>query len=130
VELIRRENGDTRPILAIMDNVPTHKATMVRESCERLGIGRTFLPPYSPDLNPIEFGWKDAKRAELDTRVRQDGTGEQTHRAQAVRGKEERLRRSLDPLVPANNVDRMTISSCRSAESSLAAGTGRIRKRR
>jgi putative transposase len=61
VELIRTRNANT-PILAVMDNVPTHKATIVKESCERLGIERTFLPPYSPDLNPIEFGWKDAKR--------------------------------------------------------------------
>ena len=62
VELIRRRNGDGKPILAVMDNVPTHRATIVKESCERLRIERTFLPPYSPDLNPIEFGWKDAKR--------------------------------------------------------------------
>lgn len=62
VELMRRRNARQSPILAIMDNVPTHRANIVRESCEYLSIRPVFLPPYSPDLNPIEFGWKDAKR--------------------------------------------------------------------
>jgi putative transposase len=75
VELIRTRNAGDAPIMAVMDNVPTHKATIVKESCELLGIQRTFLPPYSPDLNPIEFGWKDAKRVlsaipEFDTMAR------------------------------------------------------------
>lgn len=61
MELVKRENADA-PILAIMDNIPTHKATIVRERCEELRIHQVFLPPYSPDLNPIEFGWKDLKR--------------------------------------------------------------------
>lgn len=58
---IRAENGSA-PIIAVMDNARIHAASSVVESASNLGIDRAFLPPYSPDLNPIEFGWKDAKR--------------------------------------------------------------------
>ena len=34
---------------------------MIKEA-ERLGIELVFLPPYSPDLNPIEYIWKSIKR--------------------------------------------------------------------
>ncbi|KAA0005162.1 MAG: IS630 family transposase, partial [Thermoplasmata archaeon] len=34
----------------------------VKAMAERLGITFVFLPPYSPDLNPIEFIWKSIKR--------------------------------------------------------------------
>jgi len=61
LNLVRKENGKT-PIIAIMDNLPVHKAKIVKKDCEELNIYQVFLPPYSPDLNPIEFGWKDTKR--------------------------------------------------------------------
>ncbi len=35
---------------------------MVKQRAEELDIHFVYLPPYSPDLNPIEFGWKDLKR--------------------------------------------------------------------
>ena len=50
------------PILAVLDNATIHKARMTRKRMEELGIFPVFLPPYSPDLNPIEFPWKDMKR--------------------------------------------------------------------
>jgi len=61
LELVRRENSGA-PIIPIMDNARIHKANLTRVRAEELGIVRTFLPPYSPDLQPIEFGWKDLKR--------------------------------------------------------------------
>ena len=33
-----------------------------REKANRLDVHPLFLPPYSPDLQPIELGWKDLKR--------------------------------------------------------------------
>jgi putative transposase len=39
-----------------------HKAKPMLEEAEKLNINLIFLPPYSPDLNPIEFEWKDMKR--------------------------------------------------------------------
>lgn len=61
VRLVRDENGSS-PIIVVMDNARIHAAGPVRETAAGLGIDQTFLPPYSPDLNPIEYGWKDAKR--------------------------------------------------------------------
>lgn len=61
IQLVRDKNGPT-PIIAVMDNARIHMAGSVSESASNLGMDRTFLPPYSPDLNPIEYGWKDAKR--------------------------------------------------------------------
>ena len=62
LELVRAENGDKRPILVVMDNARIHVASLTSEKAKALHITRAFLPPYSPDLMPIEFGWKDVKR--------------------------------------------------------------------
>ena len=37
-----------------MDNLGSHKANAIRTTIKRLGARLLFLPPYSPDLNPIE----------------------------------------------------------------------------
>ena len=40
--------------LVIMDNLSSHKRTGVREAIESAGASLIYLPPYSPDFNPIE----------------------------------------------------------------------------
>ena len=40
--------------VVIMDNLPAHKPLAVREAIEAAGASLRFLPPYSPDFNPIE----------------------------------------------------------------------------
>lgn len=40
--------------IVIMDNLPAHKVAGVREAIEAAGAGLVYLPPYSPDFNPIE----------------------------------------------------------------------------
>jgi transposase len=40
--------------LVILDNLATHKIRGVREAIEARGAGLRYLPPYSPDFNPIE----------------------------------------------------------------------------
>jgi len=40
--------------IVIMDNLSSHKRTSVRELIEAVGATLVFLPPYSPDFNPIE----------------------------------------------------------------------------
>ena len=57
---IRRENEGK--IAVIVDNARIHKAKFTIEEAKKLNIVLVFLPPYSPDLNPIEFSWKDLKR--------------------------------------------------------------------
>jgi len=71
LDVVRGENGNKNdvPILIVMDNAKIHIAKLTGGKAEELRIFRTFLPPYSPDLQPIEFGWKDLKRevaAKLD----------------------------------------------------------------
>ena len=38
----------------VMDNLASHKVAGVREAIEAAGASVRYLPPYSPDLNPIE----------------------------------------------------------------------------
>ncbi|EHK54827.1 transposase, partial [Mesorhizobium alhagi CCNWXJ12-2] len=40
--------------IVIMDNLPAHKISGAREAIEKAGARPLFLPPYSPDFNPIE----------------------------------------------------------------------------
>jgi transposase len=40
--------------IVIMDNLGSHKGQAVRRAIRRAGAKLVFLPPYSPDLNPIE----------------------------------------------------------------------------
>ena len=41
----------------VMDNARFHQKKALREMAERFGCRVLFLPPYSPDLNPIEHLW-------------------------------------------------------------------------
>ena len=45
----------------VMDNATFHKRADTREMIENAGYCLEFLPPYSPDLNPIEPKWAQAK---------------------------------------------------------------------
>jgi transposase len=40
--------------IVVMDNLSSHKAPVIREAIERAGAKLLYLPPYSPDFNPIE----------------------------------------------------------------------------
>ena len=47
--------------IAVMDNLPSHKGPRVREMIEAAGAELMFLPPYSPDFNPIENAFSRMK---------------------------------------------------------------------
>ncbi len=47
----------------IMDNLPAHKVTGVRQAIEGAGAKLIYLPPYSPDFNPIEMAFSKLKAA-------------------------------------------------------------------
>jgi transposase len=47
--------------VVIMDNLPAHKAAGGREAIEKAGARLLFLPPYSPDFNPIENAFAKLK---------------------------------------------------------------------
>jgi len=59
---IRAANRDYPVIVVVLDNFSSHRAAAVHDAAEALGIVLVHLPPYSPDLNPIEFIWKSIKR--------------------------------------------------------------------
>lgn len=58
-ELLSRSlrSGD----IVIMDNLRSHKVAGVTELIEAVGATTLYLPPYSPDLNPIEHMWSKIK---------------------------------------------------------------------
>ena len=48
--------------IVVMDNLSSHKVTGVRQAIEAAGAELRYLPPYSPDLNPIEKAWSKLKQ--------------------------------------------------------------------
>jgi transposase len=52
--------------IVVLDNVGAHKPENVRRLIERAGARVLYLPPYSPDLNPIELCWSKLKAALKD----------------------------------------------------------------
>jgi len=49
--------------IVVMDNLRAHKVAQVREKIEATGAHLLYLPPYSPDFNPIEKCWAKIKQA-------------------------------------------------------------------
>ena len=52
------QSGD----VVVMDNLSSHKVNGVRELIQQAGAEVLYLPPYSPDLNPIEKAWAKLKQ--------------------------------------------------------------------
>lgn len=59
---VRTKNKEYEGMIIILDNFSTHHAALVAQAASQSNIELVFLPPYSPDLNPIEFIWKTVKR--------------------------------------------------------------------
>jgi transposase len=49
--------------IVVMDNLGAHKVSGIREAIETRGATLIYLPPYSPDLSPIENCWSKIKAA-------------------------------------------------------------------
>jgi transposase len=63
-------NGD----MVVMDNLAVHKRPEVVQAIEATGATVRFLPPYSPDLNPIEKMWSKIKAFLRKTKARAKDT--------------------------------------------------------
>lgn len=48
--------------IVVWDNLGAHKTVAARAAIEKAGARLMFLPPYSPDLNPIELCWSKLKQ--------------------------------------------------------------------
>ena len=56
-----------QPLLIIWDGLKAHKSKLVREYLDSTNghLQMAFLPPYAPDLNPVEYLWAWLKRHAL-----------------------------------------------------------------
>lgn len=61
LEEVRASNSGSS-VLLVLDNLRSHIAQATKQKAVELGIGLVFLPPYSPDLNPIEQIWRCLRR--------------------------------------------------------------------
>ena len=68
--------------VVVMDNLSAHKAPAVRAWIEKAGAEVLYLPPYSPDLNPIEKAWGETQT----TAARGQGTNQRNPRSGHHRG--------------------------------------------
>lgn len=74
--------------IVVMDNLSSHKSSKVRTMLEQARMELWFLPPYSPDLNPIELAWSKVKTALRQAKAR---TRDELDKAIAI---------SLDSITP------------------------------
>jgi transposase len=60
--------------IVVMDNLPAHKLARVRTAIEAAGAKLLYLPPYSPDFNPIEMAFSKLKSflKKAATRTKED----------------------------------------------------------
>jgi transposase len=63
--------------VVVMDNLGSHKVDGVREAIEKAGAEVLYLPPYSPDLNPIEKAWAKFKQRLRSAKARSKGALDQ-----------------------------------------------------
>ena len=59
--------------VVVMDNLSAHKGGRVRELIEERNCELIYLPPYSPDFNPIEEAFSKVKRILREVRARTRG---------------------------------------------------------
>jgi putative transposase len=46
----------------IMDRASFHRKKQLEEACKKRGVNLLYLPPYSPDYNPVEKTWANMKK--------------------------------------------------------------------
>ena len=56
--------------IVVMDNLSAHKSSVISERFARADIELCYLPPYSPDFNPIETMWAKVKTALRSAKAR------------------------------------------------------------
>jgi len=64
-----REQNPTKIIFLLIDNFSSHKADVVKNLAKELNIELCYLPPYSPQLQPIEKIWYKNKRDNMQYKI-------------------------------------------------------------
>ncbi len=70
--------------VVVMDNLSAHKVDGVRQLIEAAGAELLYLPPYSPDLNPIEKAWAKLKQLLRAAKTRSKEAPRSGHRRPAT----------------------------------------------
>jgi transposase len=82
--------------VVVMDNLSSHKVAGIREAIEKAGAELRYLPPYSPDLNPIELAFSKFKK------LLRDGAERTVDKLETLRNRPRALhRRRVPKLLPA-----------------------------
>jgi transposase len=71
LKVLRSKNPSREVIYLILDNARYNHSSKVKLMATKLGIELMYLPPYSPNLNPIERLWKFFKKKVLYNRYYQ-----------------------------------------------------------
>ena len=77
-----------RPLLIIWDGLKAHRSKLVREYLDstEAAVQMAFLPPYSPDLNPVEYLWAWLKRHALANFCTANSAGSTSPRSRSKSG--------------------------------------------
>ena len=87
--------------VVVLDNLSAHKVAGVRQLIEARGAQVLYLPPYSPDFNPIELAWSKLK--------------------QRLRGVKARVLEQLEPAL-ADALSAITAQNAREFSATAAMG--------
>ena len=84
--------------VVVMDNLAAHKVAGVRQLIEARGAQLLYLPPYSPDFNPIEQAWANIKQLLRTAKARLVEALEQAAAEAIAAITARQLRRLVSPL--------------------------------
>jgi len=90
-----------RPCFVVLDNYSVHHSQPVKDAIPALaesGVAFCYLPPYSPELNPIEPVWRQVKYQDLPERSHPTDTALQTAVEAALTDRARKLRESTHDL--------------------------------
>jgi putative transposase len=62
LQAVREANAAYRAVVVVWDNFSSHQSGLIQREAQKMNLYLVPLPPYSPDLNPIEYLWKSVKR--------------------------------------------------------------------
>jgi transposase len=89
--------------IVIMDNLPSHGVSGIEEAITAVGAKLHFLPPYSPDLNPIEQAFSKIKSKLRSTAARS---------IHALHDAIEQILKTISPAECANYLANSGYSTC------------------